>query len=68
MYRNFIEVHIKEGVPFEKLDEYIAFWHNNHVDKPLNEFLGLTKEEYERWLKNGDDVIKGVILHRKKAE
>ena len=37
-------------------DDCVEYWHNNETGKSLQDFLGLTDDEYEAWLKMGDDV------------
>jgi hypothetical protein len=36
----------------DEIDNWIERWHNESRDKPLHEFLGLTIEQYERWINN----------------
>lgn len=52
--KNFKELcHIGIADP-KDIDDYIDRWHNSNSKKELHEFLGLTKEEYKKWVE-GDD-------------
>lgn len=35
-----------------EIDDYVNLWHSSDSRLPLHEFLGLTAEEYEAWVKN----------------
>lgn len=49
----------------EELNDYIEYWHEHSLGISLQKFLGLTKAEYETWLKGTDAVILNVIADRK---
>ena len=36
------------------LDDFVEFWTQNETGKSLREFLGMTREAYEEWLKRGE--------------
>lgn len=46
----------------KELADRIDRWHANPAqDQPLHEYLGLTLEQYERWLKDPDALYKGEL-------
>ena len=50
------------------IDKQVEYWHNNKTDQTLKEFLGLSDEEYEAWLKGGNDVIERDRRHTMSRE
>lgn len=42
-----------EALP-EEIDDYVDTWHRTPSGLQLNEFLGMSQEEYARWLRNPD--------------
>jgi hypothetical protein len=39
----------------DRVDALVEEWHNGAgKDRPLHEFLGMTKEQYAEWIKNPD--------------
>lgn len=58
--KNFIQACIDADVLVDEIDDYIDEWHDGDYDVDLNEFLGMTKEEYRLWVEN-DSMIKYII-------
>lgn len=42
------------NVTEENIDQYIEEWHNSSTDLELHEYLGLTWEQYARWVEKGE--------------
>lgn len=61
MYKNFILDFFEEGLMIEDIDDYVEYWHNNEMEQSLKDFLGLNDYEYEKWLHEGNDVIRDVL-------
>ena len=38
----------------DKIDDYIDKWHSTDLEIPIYEFLGMTKEEYFKWVRHGN--------------
>lgn len=63
---NFIEYCcVGTALPSE-INEYIDFWHSNQSSDKLHEYLGMTKEEYARWMKD-PSVLESIIKSRKES-
>lgn len=59
--KNFIQACIDADVLVDEIDDYIDEWHDGDYDVDLNEFLGMTKEEYRLWVEN-DSMMKYIII------
>jgi hypothetical protein len=46
---------VGEALP-EEIDDYVEAWHASKVRQPLNDFLGMTKEEYQFWLNDSGSI------------
>lgn len=57
----FIELVCQGRVLLDEIDDYIEYWHCSELEQSLSEYLGLTDEEYEYWLKNGSALAE--IVH-----
>lgn len=43
---------VKQGYStLESIDDWVVVWHESHIECELQEFLGLTNDEYGRWLR-----------------
>lgn len=49
----------------DDIDAYIEYWHTHDTRTSLTDFLGMTREEYSRWLKSGTGLED--ILHARKV-
>ena len=47
---NFIEKCLSREADPEDIDEFIDQWHENPGHQALHEFLGMTRNEYARWI------------------
>lgn len=66
MYKNFISDVLEEGVMLDEIEDYVKEWHTSPDDGiSLQEFLGLDNFEYEKWLKEGDDILRDVLYCRR---
>lgn len=51
----FLDLYLEDKLKFEDIDDFIEIWHSMYKDKgaeypPLHDFLGMTSEQYDRWL------------------
>lgn len=54
---------------FSAIDDEIDIWHENkEYDCKLQEFLGLTDEEYSIFIKNGYDELKELLLSQRRQQ
>jgi hypothetical protein len=42
----------------DQIEDYIDRWHNSNSVSPLATYLGLSQEQYNRWLKAPDELPK----------
>lgn len=54
----FIQLYIENKVNENDIDEYINEWHNSLNQESIYDFLGMTLDEYARWLYNPNILIK----------
>jgi hypothetical protein len=63
--KTFVEVYLDGEASLDDIDNYIHNWHNTYKgDNELHEFLGLTLEEYARWVEN-PYCLKGLLEIRR---
>lgn len=48
----------------EELDDHIDKWHNSDSNKPLHEFLGMTREQYSLWISGQGKLKAGPGMTR----
>jgi hypothetical protein len=49
----FVELYILGRVELEDIDRFIEVWHSNRYEtRSLHEFLGLTADEYAKWVED----------------
>ncbi|GAB3220221.1 hypothetical protein GCM10027423_51440 [Spirosoma arcticum] len=41
----------------DQIDDYIDRWHSGNSDLPLAAFLGLTQDQYARWLTTPQQLL-----------
>ena len=46
------------------LDSQVAYWHTHKTDCSLREYLGMSRGEYEHWMKYGEDALPDIIRGR----
>jgi hypothetical protein len=49
---NFVEDILSGKTKIESIDDYVEEWHLSDSTKTIYEYLGLTWEEYGRWIVN----------------
>ena len=55
-----------EALPYD-IDAYVSFWHESGLQQSLQAFLGFTDYEYDRWMKEGDFVVRDILYCRRKG-
>jgi hypothetical protein len=61
----FIELCLQGDCEPEEIDDFVDEWHDNQIDIPLSKFLGMTAEEYEKWLVNSNLLLMILEARRK---
>ena len=64
MVHNFLELAIAGQVPVEAIDDYVEKWHRSSSGQSLPEFLGLSPQEYTRWVTDHQAIYRIVEHHR----
>ena len=60
---NFIDKCLKGEATLSNIDDYVVEWHKGYTKVTLQEYLGMTKEEYKAWLLD-DTILNYIILAR----
>lgn len=63
-YNNFVSDYFEKQISIDEIDDYIKYWHTHKTGVSLRDFLGFTDEEYLKWMKDGNGVIKDILLDR----
>ena len=58
---DFREAYINGLTAFEKLDDWVEYWHTHNTHNELQEFLGITDAEYGIWLIASNVSLKFAI-------
>lgn len=65
---SFIDAHISEpeSVWLDDIEDWVSDWHvcDRIPTMPLHEFLGMTRDEYDRWVRDPDEIHAIVEAHR----
>ena len=63
----FKKAYLMGKLEFEDIDDYIEEWGElEGDDRTLREFLGLTVEEEDAWIDEGDDAFKAMLEKQRK--
>ncbi|MGN0476425.1 MAG: hypothetical protein ACI4HM_03705 [Ruminococcus sp.] len=62
----FLEDCLNSKAELSDWDKYIEYWHTHNTNNSLREFLGMTVQEYERWLKYNDSFLEDILRERGK--
>ena len=63
----FKKAYLMGKLEFEDIDDYIEEWGElEGDDRTLREFLGLTVEEEDAWIDEGDDALKAMLEKQRK--
>lgn len=62
--QNFIDGCLYGTTEIEDVDAYVEYWHTHDTANTLREFLGMTRYEYEEWIKHGDAILRDILRCR----
>ena len=66
MYKNFIEDCLDGEAFLDEIDEYVQRWHeSDDIDCDLDDYIGLTEYESEKWLQEGNDILRDILYCRR---
>ena len=63
MARTFMERYLADEVDAEAIDDFVDAWHEGEYEVSLAEFLGLSEDEYWRWMKDAN-VLPAIRAER----
>ena len=63
MPRTFMERYLADEVEAEDIDDFVEEWHKGTYAASLAEFLGLSADEYWRWVKDAN-VLPEIRVER----
>lgn len=46
----FYDLYMQDKVNIEDLDDFLEEWHRSNSHEEINEYLGLTEEQYYKWV------------------
>lgn len=46
----FYDLYMQDRVKIEDLDDFLEEWHRSNSNEEINEYLGLTEEQYYKWV------------------
>lgn len=58
---SFIDDLMEGTATFSDIDKYVEYWHIHDTGRTLQDFLGLTDEEFEEWGKSSNECLDKVI-------
>lgn len=61
----FKERYLAGEIEFEEIDVYTNEWGFSDTTAPLREYLGLTAEEEDTWIEEGDEALKELLNRQK---
>jgi hypothetical protein len=64
--QRFLDRYLEGQVSAENINESIDAWHAGSGREPIFDFLGMTEEEYSRWLRDPDQLSQ-IARARKEA-
>lgn len=62
--KNFINDCLYGETDIEDIDEYVEAWHQGKSNIELSDYLGMTQDEYEVWIKEDDSVLRDILRCR----
>lgn len=48
-------------INYDDIDNYVEYWYKHETGVSLQDFLGMTKEEFVKWIKYGDMYICDIL-------
>lgn len=57
---SFVALFLRGELTADDIDDFIDAWHDNDTFMSLAEFLGMTDEQYKRWVEGGD--LKMILI------
>jgi hypothetical protein len=65
MTPDFIGACISGKASPDEIDRYVEAWHRDPAGTELNDFLGMTDEEYGLWVSEPDALTRIIVARRR---
>ena len=46
---------------WDEIDDYVEYWHTHDTGNSLQDFLGMTKDEFVAWVKNDNRMLPMIL-------
>lgn len=66
MKKSFMLALLDNEIGPEGIDDYVEDWHTSSTEVTLPEYLGMTDEEYSRWVYDANELQK-IVQERRAA-
>lgn len=63
---SFIDQVLMFITPIYAIDDAVDTWHKSKCDIPLQEYLGMTWEEYQKWVARPSSIVE-IVRDREKS-
>lgn len=63
----FLDLCLRGDLSVDMIDDFVDQWHESASPASLPDFLGMTSQEYERWLINPDSLASIVIARQRET-
>lgn len=61
---SFVEACLAGDVDLDQIDDYVDLWHDGPSELELSDFLGMTWDEYARWVETPQVLPQIILAHR----
>jgi len=65
--QRFLDLYLEGHLSADDINDSIDAWHAGSGEQPIYDFLGMTEEEYARWLRDPDALLQ-IARARKEAQ
>ena len=57
----FKELYLRGDISFDELDQYVSAWKFSPDNTPLRDWLGITGEEEDVWIEEGEEAFQSIL-------
>jgi hypothetical protein len=62
----FYDLYMQDKVNIEDLDDFLEEWHRSNSNEEINEYLGLTEEQYYMWCDDPSKLKRELDISKNK--
>lgn len=62
-HTSFIDLCVEGKALPEEINDYVAEWHASVSNQPIYDFLGMTQQEYRKWVRD-PGTLSSIIMAR----